>query len=82
MSIHPAILIGVLGIIAVVCAVLFVRRMLLFLIHSVIGLFALMGWNLLFEPVRITLVSVLLVAIFGIFGFAAVVILHSLGWAF
>ncbi len=61
---------------------LFVKRMLIFLIHSVICLFSLMGWNLFFDPVAVTFVSVLLVAIFGIFGLAIVVILHSLGWAF
>ncbi len=82
MSLSPVLLIAILGVIAIVCAVLFVKRMLIFLIHSVIGLFSLMGWNLFFEPVAITVVSVLLVAIFGIFGFVIVVILHGLGWAF
>jgi hypothetical protein len=79
---------GVLGgglIIVVVLLVLawfFAKRFIWLAVNSLVGLFALMGWNLLFTPVTINLWSVLLVAIFGIFGLIAVVALHFLGWAF
>lgn len=71
--------IGIGGIVAVLFAVFFVKRMVLFLINSLIGLFALMGWNYLFDPVVINFWSVILVALLGIVGLIAVVGLHFLG---
>lgn len=79
---------GLLGGGVIVIAVLlvlawfFAKRFIWLAINSLIGLFALMGWNLLFTPVTINVWSVLLVAIFGIFGLIAVVLLHVFGWAF
>ena len=73
-----AIIIGIVGIVAVVLAIFFIKKMFWFLFNSIIGLFALMGWNVLFTPVKINFFSVVLVAVGGIFGLAAVVILHFL----
>jgi hypothetical protein len=68
--------------ILLVAAFFLAKRFLWLAINSVIGLFALMGWNLLFTPVVINFWSVILVALFGIFGLIAVVVLHFLGVAF
>lgn len=76
------IVIGIGGVIAVLIALFFVKKMIIFLINSVIGLFALMGWNYLFSPVVINVWSVLAVALFGIVGLVGVVGLHFLGVLF
>jgi hypothetical protein len=75
---------GIIAIIGVIFAVFFIKRMFIFLINSIIGLLALMGWNILFPGVAVTinLWSVLLVALFGIVGLIVVVGLHLLGIAF
>lgn len=79
-----AIIVAIIAILAILAAIFFVKRMLLFLINSLIGLFALIGWNVLFpmQAVVINIWSVLLVALFGIVGLIAVVGLHFLGVAF
>jgi hypothetical protein len=79
---NTALIIGLIGIVAVVLAVFFIRRMFAFLIHSVIGLFALLLWNWFFDPVVINVWSILIVAIGGVVGFIAVVALHFFGILF
>jgi hypothetical protein len=76
---NTPLVIGIVGVIAVILAIFIIKRMFIFAIHGVIGLFALMGWNMFFDPVRINIISVAVVAIGGIFGLAGIVILHYLG---
>ena len=62
-----------------------VKRFVVLVLNSLIGLFALQGFNLLFaqnNPVVINFWSVLITAIGGIIGFAVVVAFHFLGVAF
>ncbi len=54
----------------------FAKNLIWFGLNSLLGLMALTGWNILFPDVAINIWSVLLVAIFGIFGLIAVVLLH------
>jgi hypothetical protein len=62
---------------------LLVRRVIILAINSIIGIFALMGFNILFNAgVQINFWSVIITAIGGIFGFAIVLILHYLKLAF
>lgn len=79
-----AIVVGIIAILAIIVSIFFVKRMVILLINSIIGLFALMGWNILFpmQAVAINVWSVLLVALFGIVGLIIVVGLHLLGIAF
>ena len=59
------------------------KKFLLLLISSVIGLFALFGFNFLFQTgVNINFWSVIITAIGGIIGFGIVIGMHFLGWAF
>ena len=60
-----------------------VRNVLFFIINSVIGFFALFGFNYLFNAgVEINWWSVLITAIGGLIGFVIVISSHYLGWAF
>lgn len=76
------VLIGIGGIIAILIAIYFVKRLIAFFINSIIGLLALVGWNYLFDPVVINIWSVLLTAFLGVFGLIIVVGLHYLGVLF
>lgn len=67
------------GVVILVLVFFFLRGMLMFALNTVIGFFALFGWNVLFSPLKINFLSVLIVAIGGIFGLAIVAILHFLG---
>jgi len=78
---------GLLALIVIVLIVLFLfrvfKKVFIFIINSVIGLFALFGFNYLFNVgVTINFWSVIITAIGGIIGFAVVVGMHYLGWAF
>ncbi len=82
-------MISILLIIALVAVIAFIafawwfaKHLLWFGFNSMLGVLALMGWNLLFPPVAITIGSTLLVAIFGIIGLIAVVALNFFGIAF
>jgi len=60
-----------------------VKRVFILVINSVIGLFALIGFNFLFDVgIKINFWSVLITAIGGIFGFIIVLAAHFLGIAF
>ena len=79
-----AIVVAIVAIIAILAAIFFVKRFLIFLFNSLLGLFALMGWNVLFPSLAITINiwSVLLVALFGIVGLIFVLVFHFTGIAF
>ncbi|MBN2051973.1 pro-sigmaK processing inhibitor BofA family protein [Candidatus Woesearchaeota archaeon] len=78
------------GIIAIVAAVILVlllfwlvRRVVILFINSVIGLFALFGFNYLFHAgIKISFWSVIITAIGGIIGFIIVIAAHYLHIAF
>ena len=78
------------GLLAVIVVVLFilllfklVKKVFIFIINSVIGIFALFGFNYITNAgITINFWSVLITAIGGIVGFAIVVGMHFLGWAF
>jgi hypothetical protein len=77
------IIIGVVALLLIVISILFMKRMVLVLINSLLGFFALFGWNALFPwDITINVWSVLLVAIFGIIGLIIVIALHFFGVAF
>lgn len=60
-----------------------IKKLFIFIISSVIGMFALFGFNYLFyADVAINFWSIIITAIGGIIGFAVVVGMHYLGWAF
>ena len=60
-----------------------VKKVFIFIVSSVIGIFALFGFNYLFNAnVVINFWSVIITAIGGIIGFIIVVGMHYLGWAF
>jgi hypothetical protein len=60
-----------------------VKRLVILVLNSLIGLFALMGFNLLFsQAIPINFWTVLLTAIGGIIGFTIVLVAHFLGIAF
>lgn len=79
---NALILVGIAGVLLILAAIFFVKRLLWLAINSVVGIFALLGWNALFTPVVINVWSVLFVAIGGILGLIVVVVLHILGIAF
>lgn len=59
------------------------KKSLVLAMNSVIGFFALYAVNIFINSEKlITIWSVLLTAIFGIFGFVAILILHFIGIAF
>lgn len=74
--------------IAIVALIVFLmflifKNVVMLIINSVIGLFALFGLNALFDVgVKVNIWSVLITAIGGIIGFAIVLILHFLHVAF
>jgi hypothetical protein len=74
-------IIGLIAIVGIILAIFFVKRLILLAVNSIIGLLALMGWNILFplQTLKINFLSVLIVALSGIFGFIGVVVLHFLG---
>jgi hypothetical protein len=60
-----------------------VKKVFLFILNTIIGIFALIGFNSVFHAnVAVNFWSVIITAIGGIIGFAIVVISHYLGWAF
>ncbi len=59
-----------------------IKTGLLLAVNSIIGFFALYAIQLVVPSLIIDVWSVLLTAVFGIFGFAAVLILHFLHLAF
>jgi hypothetical protein len=70
-------------IVIVILIYLVLRNVILLAINSVIGFFALVGFNYVFgTDVQINIWSVLITVIGGVIGFAIVVISHFLGWAF
>lgn len=78
---------GLLALIVVVLIILLlfkiVKRVFILVINSVIGIFALIGFNYLTQTgVAINFWSVIITAIGGIIGFAIVLGCHYLGWAF
>ncbi|MFH1072680.1 MAG: pro-sigmaK processing inhibitor BofA family protein [Nanoarchaeota archaeon] len=80
-------LVNVLGIILMVLIVVvlffIVKKIILLALNSVIGIFALIGWNVLFDStVHIGFWSVIITAIGGIFGFAFVLAMHYLKLGF
>ncbi len=57
--------------------------MLAFVINAILGLILLFLTNLIIEPdIPINILTVLIVAIFGVVGWAGLLILHLLGVAF
>ncbi|MFH1400141.1 MAG: pro-sigmaK processing inhibitor BofA family protein [Nanoarchaeota archaeon] len=59
------------------------KKIFVLALNSLIGVFALFGFNQLLDAnVHINFWSVIITAIGGIFGFAAVLILHYAGWFF
>jgi hypothetical protein len=78
---------GLLTIVVVACIILFlfifVKKVLLFMINSVVGILALIGFNSVFHAgIAINIWSVLITAIGGVIGFVIVLGMHYLGWAF
>jgi hypothetical protein len=60
-----------------------VKKVVFFVINSIIGIFALIGFNTLFQAgIQINFWSVIITALGGIIGFGIVVGCHYLGWAF
>ena len=60
-----------------------VKKFFILVINSIIGLFALMGFNFLTSAgITINFWSIIITAIGGIIGFAIVLGMHFLGWAF
>lgn len=60
-----------------------VKKVFIFIINSIIGIFALIGFNTLFHAnITINFWSVIITAIGGLVGFVVVVGCHYLGWAF
>ncbi len=57
--------------------------MLAFVVNAILGLILLFLTNLIIEPdIPINIITVLIVAIFGVVGWALLLILHLLGVAF
>ncbi len=57
--------------------------MLAFVVNAILGLILLFLTNLIIEPdIPINIITVLIVAIFGVVGWAVLLILHLLGVAF
>jgi hypothetical protein len=77
-------LIALVAVIVIVILIYMVlRNVILLAINSVIGFFALFGFNYVFgTDVQINIWSVLITVIGGVIGFAIVVVSHFLGWAF
>lgn len=70
-------------VLVVVLILIFSRRIFLLVVNSIIGLFALIGFNQVFNTtIEINIWSLLITGIGGTLGFAIVVILHFLGLAF
>ncbi|NQU98650.1 pro-sigmaK processing inhibitor BofA family protein [Candidatus Woesearchaeota archaeon] len=61
----------------------FVKRLVVFIVNSVLGLLALFGFNYLFDSnVVINVWSILITGVSGFIGFFIVLITHYLGVAF
>jgi hypothetical protein len=78
---------GLLAVIVVACIIfflfIFVKKIFLFIINSIVGIFALIGFNVVFHAgIEINLWSVLITAIGGVIGFVIVLGCHYLGWVF
>lgn len=78
---------GLLALIVVVLIILLIfkifKKVFVLIINSVIGIFALIGFNTLFRAgVEINFWSVIITAIGGLVGFIIVLGMHFLGWAF
>ncbi len=78
---------GLVTIIVVACIILFlfifVKRIILFIVNSIVGLLALIGFNVLFNAgIGINIWSILITGIGGVIGFLIVLGMHYLGWAF
>lgn len=59
------------------------RKMIVLLVNSIIGIFALLGFNLVFgASVQINFWSVLITAVGGVIGFMVVLLAHFLSIAF
>jgi hypothetical protein len=59
------------------------RKMIVLLVNSLIGIFALLGFNLVFSAsVQINFWSVLITAVGGVIGFMVVLLAHFLSIAF
>jgi hypothetical protein len=77
----------IIALLVVICLVVFaflvIRNLLLLIINSAIGFFALFGFNYIFNAgVTINIWSILITAIGGIIGFIVVVGCHYLKWMF
>ncbi len=76
------ILLGVM-VLLVILFLIFFKRFLFLIVNSIIGLFALIGFNQVFgSGVEINVWSLLITGIGGILGFGIVIALHFLGLAF
>jgi len=77
-------ILGVILMILIVIVLFFlVKKVIILVLNSVIGIFALIGWNVLFDSnVHIEFWSVIITAIGGIFGFAFVLAMHYLKLGF
>jgi hypothetical protein len=78
---------GLITIIVVACIILFlfifVKRVILFIINSIVGLLALIGFNVVFHAgIQVNIWSILITGIGGVIGFLIVLGMHFLGWAF
>ena len=78
---------GLLALVVVVLIILLVvklaKRVFILIINSVIGIFALIGFNTLLNAnITINFWSVIITAIGGLIGFLIVIGMHYLGWAF
>lgn len=68
--------------IIVVLVAIFLRKLLVLVINSIIGFFALFAAKLILPDLAINFWSIIITAIGGIIGFIAVIVLHLFGVAF
>lgn len=66
-------------IIFVILVAMLMKKFMILAVNSVIGFFALVAASLVLPSLKISIWSVLITAIGGIIGFAAVIILHLFG---
>jgi len=66
----------------VVVVALFLRKLLVLVINSVIGFFALFAAKLILPDLAINFWTIIITAVGGIIGFLAVILLHIFGVAF
>ncbi len=72
-----------LAIVAVTFLYKIIKNITILVLNSVIGFFALIGYNYLFQTeIQINIWSVLITVVGGIIGFILVLISHYSGWAF